>query len=85
MDKPSIDAPTERVETLERENRLWWWGGGFALIAGLEVILPSSTGANPSAPGPHDPVVERSIGRPGRPRGVDQCPGGAASRPRAAR
>ena len=39
MDKSSIDALAERVETLERENRLWRWGGGFFLIAVLVVMV----------------------------------------------
>jgi hypothetical protein len=39
MDKSSIDALAGRVETLERENRLWRWGGGFFLIAVLVVMV----------------------------------------------
>lgn len=49
MDKPTIDALAERVNTLERENRLWRWGGGFALIVGLVVTIGGAQRANPRA------------------------------------
>ena len=46
MDKPSIDALAGRVKTLERENRLWRWGGGFSLIAGLVIMTGGAQRAN---------------------------------------
>ena len=39
MDKSLIGELTERVETLERENRRWKRGGGFVLIASLVVVI----------------------------------------------
>jgi hypothetical protein len=39
MEKPPSDVLAERVERLERENRRWRWGAGFALIAGLVVTV----------------------------------------------
>jgi hypothetical protein len=41
-----IDSLAERLETLERENRLWRRGGGFALIAGLVVGIGGAQRAN---------------------------------------
>ena len=43
MDKPSFDV---RLETLERENRLWRWGGGLSLIAGLVAVIGGAQRAN---------------------------------------
>jgi hypothetical protein len=39
MEKPLIDALAERVARLERENRLWRWGGGFAVIVGFVLLF----------------------------------------------
>jgi hypothetical protein len=44
MEKPSIVALAERVDRLERENRLWRLGGGLALIVGLVVMLGGAQG-----------------------------------------
>jgi hypothetical protein len=39
VEKLPMDALAERVDGLERENRLWRWGGGFALTSGLMLIF----------------------------------------------
>src|SRR4051794_38290845 len=46
MGEPTIDVLAERVGHLERENRLWRWGGGACLIAGLVVVIGGAQRAN---------------------------------------
>src|SRR4051812_41506608 len=46
MDMPSIDALADRLETLEREARLWRWGGGLALLAVVVVVVGGAQKAN---------------------------------------
>jgi len=46
MDKSSISALTERMDTLERQNRRWRRGGGFSLIAGLVVMIGGAQKGN---------------------------------------
>jgi hypothetical protein len=46
MDKSSIGALADRLEILEREARLWRWGGGLALLAGLVVVVGGAQKAN---------------------------------------
>ena len=46
MARPKIDALTERVERMERENRRWRQGAGLTLIAVLEVMISGSQRAN---------------------------------------
>jgi hypothetical protein len=46
MDMSLIGELTKRVENVERENRRWRRGGGFALIAGLVVVIGGAQRAN---------------------------------------
>jgi hypothetical protein len=46
MASPKIDALTERVERMERENRRWRQGAGLTLIAVLVVMISGSQRAN---------------------------------------
>jgi hypothetical protein len=46
MNTPKIDALAERIERMERQNRLWKWGAGFTVIGGLVAMIGGAQRAN---------------------------------------